>query len=91
MRARPLGVFWMHDEKGPDAKLITVLEHDPNWDQATELEDVPKHLLAEIEHFFGIYKDLEPGKETQIDGFEGRQAAYRELQTCRARFAAPSS
>src|SRR5271166_3547821 len=36
VRVRVLGVFWMRDEAGPDAKLLTVLEHDPNWDQATE-------------------------------------------------------
>jgi inorganic pyrophosphatase len=88
VRVRLLGVFWMHDEKGPDAKLITVLEHDPNWDQASDLGDVPKHLLAEIEHFFRIYKDLEPGKQTVIDGFEGKAAALGELESCRSRFAA---
>ena len=68
VRVRVLGVFWMRDEKGPDAKLITVLEHDPNWDRVADLPDLPVHLLHEIEHFFSIYKDLEPGKMTETGG-----------------------
>jgi inorganic pyrophosphatase len=88
LRVRVLGVFWMTDEAGPDAKLLTVLEHDPNWDQAMDLSDVPRHLLAEIEHFFSIYKDLEPGKSTDVRGFEGVDAAWRVLEECRARYLA---
>ena len=76
----------MHDEAGPDAKLICVLEQDPNWDQARDLADIPDHLLAEIEHFFSIYKDLEPGKTTDVRGFEGAEAAQIELDECRERY-----
>jgi inorganic pyrophosphatase len=79
VRARILGVFFMRDEAGLDAKLITVLEHDPQWDDAHDIEDVRPHLLNEIEHFFSIYKDLEPGKSTDTRGFEGREAALKEL------------
>jgi inorganic pyrophosphatase len=87
LRVRILGVFWMRDEAGADAKLLTVLEHDPNWDQAHDLGDVPGHLLSEIEHFFSIYKDLEPGKRTDVRGFEGAEAAWAEVEACRARYA----
>ena len=88
VHARALGVFWMRDEMGPDAKLITVLHRDPIWDSARDIADVPGHLLDEIEHFFSIYKDLEPGKQTETAGFEGRRAALAELESCRARYAA---
>ena len=85
VRARVLGVFWMTDEKGPDAKLITVLDDDARWDMVRELEDLPRHMLDEIGHFFSIYKDLEPGKMTETRGFDGRQAALVELAECRQR------
>ena len=85
---RVLGVFWMTDEAGPDAKLITVIARDPVWDGAADLEDVPGHLLDEIAHFFSIYKDLEPGKLSETRGYEGRQAALTELAECRRRAAA---
>lgn len=84
VRARILGVFFMRDEAGLDAKLMTVLEHDPQWDNANDITDLPKHLLNEIEHFFSIYKDLEPEKHTEVQGFEGREAAMKELESCRA-------
>jgi inorganic pyrophosphatase len=86
VRVRPLGVFWMHDESGPDAKLITVLSRDPQWDRAHDVGDVPSYLLDEIEHFFQVYKDLGPGETTQTGGFDGRDAAMAELAACRARF-----
>jgi inorganic pyrophosphatase len=82
VRSRILGVFCMRDEAGLDAKLLTVLEHDPAWDHAEDIGDLPKHLLNEIEHFFSIYKDLEPEKHTEVMGFEGRSAALRELDAC---------
>jgi inorganic pyrophosphatase len=86
VRVRILGVFLMRDEAGLDAKLLTVLEHDPWWDQAEDIGDLPPHLLNEIEHFFSIYKDLEPSKHTEVMGFEGRQAALKELENSREAF-----
>jgi inorganic pyrophosphatase len=35
---------------------------DPIWRNARSLEDVPTHMLKELEHFFSIYKDLEEAK-----------------------------
>jgi len=90
VRVRILGVFFMRDEAGQDAKLITVLEHDPQWDGATDITDVPPHLLNEIEHFFSIYKDLEPTKSTEVLGFENREAALSELASCHAAYDAES-
>lgn len=85
VRVRVLGVFWMRDESGPDAKLVTTLAHDPIWDDVATLEDLPGHRLDEIAHFFSIYKDLEPGKSTETGGFDGIEAAMGELRSCRER------
>ena len=86
VRARIVGLFMMVDEAGPDAKLVTVLEHDPIRSDTLDVSDLPSHLLEEIRHFFSIYKDLEPGKRTETKGFEGREAAIAELRRCRERF-----
>jgi inorganic pyrophosphatase len=86
---RPLGVFWMQDEKGPDAKIICVVTGDPDYEQVRELGNLPPHLLDEIEHFFNVYKDLEPGKSSSTAGFEGVDAARREILDARARAAGP--
>jgi inorganic pyrophosphatase len=86
VRVRILGVFFMRDEAGLDAKLVSVLEHDPQWDDAHDIGDLPGHLLNEIEHFFSIYKDLEPEKHTEVMGFKGRAEALEELAACREAF-----
>jgi len=85
VRARPIGIFWMEDEKGPDAKIICVPMGDPRWGQVRDLGDIPAHLRSEIHHFFDVYKALEPGKSTSTAGFEGREAAQGEIAASRAR------
>jgi inorganic pyrophosphatase len=87
VEVRVVGVFWMEDEKGPDAKLLCVPSHDPNYDRVRELGDVQPLLLDEIEHFFEVYKMLEPDKNTTTRGWEGPEAAYAEIEAGRRRFA----
>jgi inorganic pyrophosphatase len=86
VRARVLGVFWMRDEMGPDAKLITVLAGDAIWDEKQELSDIPGRRLEEIEHFFSIYKDLERGKVTETEGFGGHADAMALIEDARRRY-----
>jgi inorganic pyrophosphatase len=74
IECRPIGVFLMHDEKGEDEKILCVPPADPTWNHVNELEDLPPHLLREIEHFFRTYKDLE-GKPTATFGWQGRTEA----------------
>jgi inorganic pyrophosphatase len=83
--ARPVGVFWMSDEHGPDAKILTVPARDPRHASVRDLADVPEHLLAEIGHFFDIYKELEPGKGTDVRGWQDRAAAELVIEGAFAR------
>ena len=83
---RPLGVFWMEDEKGPDAKIVAVPAHDPNYEDVHDLSELPARLLDEIEHFFDVYKMLEPEKNSTTRGYEGRDAAYAEIEASKLRF-----
>jgi inorganic pyrophosphatase len=85
IHARVVGVFWMTDDKGRDTKILTVPDSDPRWSHVRELDDVPQHLLAEIGHFFSIYKDLE-GKSVKVDGFGPREEALIEIARSRERF-----
>ena len=87
IHARPIGVFRMRDEKGVDAKVLCVLARDDRWKHVQELADLPDHALKEIAHFFDIYKDLEPGKGTQLAGWDDRQAAEDEIRRGQKRFA----
>jgi inorganic pyrophosphatase len=83
--ARPVGVFWMSDDKGPDAKVLCVPGGDARWAHVTDLEELPEHLTDEISHFFEVYKELEPGKHSDVRGWEGAAAAWVEIEACRAR------
>jgi inorganic pyrophosphatase len=86
---RPVGVFWMYDELGPDAKILTVPARDPRVAGLRELSDVPEHVRAEIAHFFDIYKELEPGKESDVRGWQDRKASEEEITASLARAAEP--
>ncbi|MBA2272358.1 MAG: inorganic diphosphatase [Actinobacteria bacterium] len=89
VRARPLGVFFMEDEKGRDAKVICVLDGDPLYKEVNSLDELPEALLSEIQHFFDVYKTLEPDKKTSTVGYAGLEAALKEIREARDRFVAP--
>ena len=86
VRARIIAVFWMRDEAGPDAKLLAVPAGDPRFARLQELEDVPMHQVAEIWHFFDIYKRIEPDKTTETGHWERRAEALAALEDARRRF-----
>jgi inorganic pyrophosphatase len=85
IQSRVIGVLLMSDDKGKDEKLLGVPVDDPRWDGVHRLEDVPAHILKEIEHFFQVYKDLE-NKETQIEGWKGTDVAAKLIQDSLARY-----
>lgn len=73
VRARPVGVLLMEDEKGGDEKLLCVPLDAlfPYYAGVGEHEDLPTIVMQQIEHFFAHYKDLEPGKWVRILGWGG--------------------
>jgi len=83
--AKPVGLFKMWDEKGPDEKILCVPINDPMWNQIESLDQVPQHLKKEIGHFFDVYKELEE-KKTGIEGWEDRDAAIRIVREAQDRF-----
>lgn len=85
IEAKPIGLFKMWDEKGPDAKILCVPVKDPFWNHIEKLSDAPPHLLKEIEHFFTIYKELE-GKKTGVEGWEDREQAVKIIEKSRERY-----
>jgi len=84
VRVRPVGVFHMTDEKGPDEKIMCVPLKDPFWSRVVDIHDVPPELRNEIEHFFQVYKDLERHK-TETRGFGNRAEAELVIAAARDR------
>ena len=89
LMARAVGVFWMRDDAGPDAKILAVPAVDPRYADMADLGDLPPHLLDEIQHFFAAYKVLEPGKFSEVREWEGREAAELEVQAALERAVQP--
>lgn len=85
MEVKPIGVFHMADEKGPDEKIICVPVSDPIWNRINDLDELNGHLLKEIEHFFKVYKDLEK-KKVDVGGFGDAKEAKEIIQQCIKRY-----
>ncbi|HEX5388511.1 MAG TPA: inorganic diphosphatase [Burkholderiaceae bacterium] len=78
---RAIGILKMTDEAGEDGKVLAVpvdkiLSLYTQWQKP---EDLNPMRLKTIEHFFEHYKDLEPGKWVKVQGWEGRDAAHKEI------------
>jgi inorganic pyrophosphatase len=89
IRARPIGVFYMTDEKGADEKIICASSRDPAWFRVHDIHDLQPEFRDEIEHFFQVYKDLEK-KKTATRGFGNRAAAVDIIAAARTRMSAES-
>ena len=89
VRARPIGVLDMADEKGHDYKILAVAHDDPRWESTSALEDVSPHWLREIENFFQTYKTLE-NRQTDVKGWLGLEDAWRIIDASMAAGKVPS-
>ena len=82
VRARPIGVLHLEDEAGGDEKILAVPEFStsPYYADVMEGTDLPKIVLAQIEHFFTHYKDLEPEKWVRVGHWGDRADAFEVIR-----------
>jgi inorganic pyrophosphatase len=59
VEARAIGVMRMRDEKGSDDKILAVSVHDPAFADYTDKNQLPAHVLRQVQRFFQDYKVLE--------------------------------
>jgi inorganic pyrophosphatase len=78
----------MRDEMGADDKVLCVVATDPRMAHLRDIEHVSEFDRLEIQHFFEVYKALEPGKEVETATWVGRSDAEAEIHACRARLSA---
>lgn len=86
VRCRVIGMFRMTDEAGGDDKLLCVPADDPRKEHLRDIHHVSEFDRLEIQHFFEVYKDLEPGKSVEGALWEGRDAAQAEIVNSQKRF-----
>jgi len=85
IRCRAVGMYRMTDEKGADDKVLCVPVSDPRLEHLRDINHLPKFDRLEIEHFFTVYKDLEPGKSVEGADWVGRSEAEQEVEASFAR------
>ena len=78
--ARAIGMFRMTDEAGGDDKVVCVTAHDPRKEHLRDIHHLPEFDRLEIQHFFEVYKDLEPGKSVEGATWAGRVDTEREIE-----------
>ena len=79
INVRPIGVLLMEDDGGVDEKIVAVPAKgvSARFDTIKNYTDLPEITLAQIQHFFEHYKDLEPGKWVKIGDWMGAKTAEK--------------
>ncbi len=79
---RAIGFMEMVDKGEIDNKIIAVPTEDPRFADVQSLEDLPGHVLKEIQNFFETYKILQ-NQKVEVKGFSGKERAMQELEATR--------
>ncbi|SHH20972.1 inorganic pyrophosphatase [Jatrophihabitans endophyticus] len=87
VRCRAIGMFRMTDEKGGDDKVLAVPTADPRLEHLRDIHHLPEFDRLEIQHFFEVYKELEPGKSVEGANWVNRREAEAEIDRSRTRLA----
>ena len=69
----------MVDEGKEDIKIIAIPFKDPMWNSFKKIEDLPAHIIEEMRHFFGVYKQLE-GKRMNVLEMSGVEVAMKTIE-----------
>jgi inorganic pyrophosphatase len=79
VEARAIGVVRMRDEKGEDDKIVAVSVNDPAFADFTHKDQLPPHVILELQRFFTDYKALEQ-KQVQVEDLLGPDEAVRIIR-----------
>jgi inorganic pyrophosphatase len=79
IEARPVGMLKMIDKGEMDYKVLAVPATDPNFDEYHDLENLPKHFLKEVQHFFMVYKELQ-GTQSTNDGWVSAEPTKQAIE-----------
>lgn len=78
VRCYPIGMITMLDQDKRDEKIIAVPFEDPTYNEYKSIDDLPSHVVTEMQHFFTVYKNLE-NKKTVVDDESGPEVARQTI------------
>lgn len=81
IRCRPIGYMMTEDESGTDEKVICVPHEKvyPHYANLKSYKDLAPQLIAEIQHYYEHYKDLEKGKWVKVSGWHDASDAEQAI------------
>lgn len=85
VRARALGGLRMVDDKGGDDKIVAVCVDDPAYAHYRHLDELPQHVIKELDRFFRDYKALED-KAVDVEQFYDQRRALQVIAESRAAY-----
>ncbi|MFT3698266.1 MAG: inorganic diphosphatase [Kofleriaceae bacterium] len=90
VRARAIGGLRMVDDMGGDDKIIAVCVDDPAYSDYQRLDQLPPHVMREVDRFFRDYKILEK-KAVDIETFYDKDHAMKVIEGAVKAYVRPSS
>ena len=79
VKCYPIGQIAMIDDGAEDIKILAVPFKDPNWNCYKDVKELPPHIIEEIKHFFGVYKQLE-GKKMEVLELSSKEVAIDSIK-----------
>jgi inorganic pyrophosphatase len=86
VKVRVIGALVIEDEKGEDAKILSVLVNDARFEGYNDITDVHPHQLREIQEFFETYKRLEPHKWVKFKEWKNAEEAKKIVNYAIAKY-----
>ena len=80
VRVYPVGCIAALDNDKRDDKILAIPFGDPVYNSYHDLDDLPEHIHQEIQHFFSVYKNLEPDKKMVVEDVQSREDALEVIQ-----------
>ena len=74
VRCYPIGVIIMNDNGSTDEKVIAIPYSDPTYNGYKSIQELPKHIFEEMQHFFRVYKELENKPTTVSEVYDSEKA-----------------
>ncbi len=79
VRCYPIGVVIMTDRDERDEKIIAIPYGDPQYNNYSDIKELPAHIFDELMHFLQVYKQLE-NKIVDIKELGGKERALQIIE-----------